>query len=363
MMFVSHTNAAAVGENNRGVVFGATHNAGAHGLCGNDPLAPIVPIMSKYGVLCSPKQFHQSVNLAFHRAESRVYDQCHRCMWDSLPQQWRLLVQDYLQTGVEIPSDLVALDIGCGTGLASDLLLNSDLGRHISQIDLLDTSLEMLNRAKERARTWSATATCLHGELERLTSSAHKYDVIIVCSVLHHIPDLASFFKHLRAMQAQGGILIHLQDPNGDFLNDSELQQRTSALVAQNRRLPGWLRRWNPKCVVNAALRRLSGQSQDTYIKRTNDELLSFRIIGKAMSAPDIWAVTDIHCSDGLGIQIKQLRRHLPDYMLLSRRSYGFFGKLYSELPPPFRQKEQELIRQKALNGSFISGIWKKIKS
>jgi 2-polyprenyl-3-methyl-5-hydroxy-6-metoxy-1,4-benzoquinol methylase len=362
-MSVSHTNMPAVGNNDPGAVLGAIQRAGSHGLCGDDPLAPILPIMSKYGVSCSAKQFHQSVNVAFHRAESSVYDQAHRCMWESLPQQWHVLVHDYAQTGVEIPSGLVALDIGCGTGLASDLLLNSDLGRHVSHIDLLDTSAEMLERAKERARSWRATATCLHGELERLIGSARKYDVIVVCSVLHHIPDVEGFLTQLRAIQAPGGIFIHLQDPNGDFLSDSALEQRMSELARQTRRLPGWLRRWNPKRVVSAANRRLSGKSHESYIKRMNDELLASHILAKAMSERDIWAVTDIHCSDGQGVQIKQLRRYLPDYILISRRSYGFFGKLYSELPPSFRPKEQELIRQKALNGSFIAGLWQKATS
>jgi hypothetical protein len=57
-----------------------------------------------------------------------------------------------------------------------------------------------------------------------------------------------------------------------------------------------------------------------------------------------------------------QLRRYLPDYSLISKRSYGFFGKLYSELPGTFKKAEKELIYQKATNGLYIAGIWKKQK-
>jgi 2-polyprenyl-3-methyl-5-hydroxy-6-metoxy-1,4-benzoquinol methylase len=363
MSSVLHRNLGAVTESTDGTVVDEASSVGLQELRNDDPLASILPIMSKYGARSSREEFHRSVNLAFHRAESRVYDQLHSCMWESLPEQCQLLVQDYLETGVEIGRHLVALDIGCGTGLASDMLLNSQMGKHISRIDLLDISEEMLGRARDRARSWSATATLLHGELERLTRSSPKYDVVVVCSVLHHIPDLGKFLKRVRTIQSPGGIFLHLQDPNGDFFHDPEQKRRIAELAGRTRHLPGWLRRLNPRRVLGALQCRLSGRQPDSYIRQVNDELLAARITTKAMSAPDIWAVTDLHCSDGLGVQINQLCRCLPDYTLISKRSYGFFGKLYSELPEGFKKTEKELIHQKAPNGLYIAGIWKKNKS
>jgi ubiquinone/menaquinone biosynthesis C-methylase UbiE len=352
-----HGDFEAVTEGNDEVV-----NLGLEELRHDDPLAPILPIMSKYDIRCSAEEFHRSVNVAFHRAESRVYDQLHSCMWESLPEQCQLLVQDYLETGVEIGRDLVAVDIGCGTGLASDMLLNSQIGKRISRIDLLDISEEMLQRAKARARSWSATATFLHGDLERLTHGSNRYDVTVICSVLHHIPDLAKFLPQVQTIQSPGGILLHLQDPNGDFLHDPEQKRRIAKLAGRTRHLPSWMRRLNPRRVLDGLQRRTWGHQTDCYIDQVNKELLSAHITTKPMSAPDIWTVTDLHCSDGIGIQMDQLRRYLPDYALISKRSYGFFGKLCSELSGTFKKAEKELIYQKATNGLYIAGIWKKQK-
>jgi 2-polyprenyl-3-methyl-5-hydroxy-6-metoxy-1,4-benzoquinol methylase len=358
MSSVSGTNFGITAGDSEATVLAANSSIAPQKIPGDDALAPILPIMSKYGVTCSPDEFQRRVNVAFHRAESQVYDQIHRCMWESLPQQCQLLVGD-LEAETQVTADLTALDIGCGTGLASDLLLNSRLGRHISQIDLLDTSGEMLARAKERSRLWSATANLVHGDLARLDAS-RKYDVIVVCSVLHHIPDVEEFLARVRTIQVPRGILLHMHDPNGDFFEDPEQKRRISELAAQKRPLPAWLRRLRPKRVLKAVQRRLSGQQADDYILQVNDELLADRTITKAMSPADVWAVTDIHCLDGLGIRIKQLSVCLPDYTLVSKRSYGFFGRLYSELPAAFRDTEQDLIRQKAPNGSYIAGIWRK---
>ena len=76
------------------------------------------------------------------------------------------------------------------------------------------------------------------------------------------------------------------------------------------------------------------------------------------MAAPDIWAITDIHIYDGEGISVGTLSRLLPDYRLISARSYSFFGKMLSELPAGFRQREQQFIEAKAPNGLEIAGLW-----
>ena len=88
----------------------------------------IIEIMQKHGVKGSAEQFQSVVNVTFHKYESEVYDELHRDMWDSLPKQFQLLAADCLLKHPLLPDSLHALDIGCGTGLASDCLLKTDLG-------------------------------------------------------------------------------------------------------------------------------------------------------------------------------------------------------------------------------------------
>src|SRR5579862_2926055 len=82
----------------------------------NNPLAPVIEIMQRNGVTGSASDFHAAVNVCFHRFESEVYDELHQDMWQSLPQQGKLLVDDCLRDG--LPDQIRMLDIGSGTGLA-----------------------------------------------------------------------------------------------------------------------------------------------------------------------------------------------------------------------------------------------------
>src|SRR5688500_17700531 len=117
--------------------------------------------MESKGVTIGAEEFHRAVNLAFHAAESQHYDALHRSMWESLPQQFALLAGDLHASGVrpsaDGPSDLTLLDIGCGTGLSSELLLRTAAGRQVMHVDLLDTSPEMLEHARRRAEGWGVS--------------------------------------------------------------------------------------------------------------------------------------------------------------------------------------------------------------
>jgi 2-polyprenyl-3-methyl-5-hydroxy-6-metoxy-1,4-benzoquinol methylase len=323
-------------------------------------LESILPVMDKYGVRCAPHEFQRVVNLAFHKSESSVYDSVHRDMWSSLPQQFNLLVSDYLASGEDLSHDLAILDVGCGTGLASELLLNTKLGERIREIDLLDTSPEMLEKARQRSRTWKVKTTTKHCAINSIAVRRGRYDLIITCSVLHHIPDLSEFLQGIRHLQAPGGVLMHFQDPNGDYLHDDLLQARTKELGDYERPvIPKRLLRLTPRNVIRRIRRAFANGNGDDYIGHVNQQLIQSGLTRQPMAARDIWAVTDIHINDGEGISIETLSRLLPDYRLMSARSYSFFGKMLSELPAGFREREQQLIQAKASNGLEIAGLWK----
>ena len=316
--------------------------------------------MSKYGVTCAPYEFQQTVNLAFHKSESSVYDSIHRDMWASLPQQFDLLVSDYLASGEELGNHLTVLDVGCGTGLASELLLNTKIGGRIAEIDLLDTSPEMLERARGRASAWDVKTTAICGGIKSIAHGGRRYDLIVTCSVLHHIPDLSDFLKDIRHLQASQGIFMHLQDPNGDYLEDALLHHRTEELKDYERPLiPKRLRRLAPQNVIRRIRRKFANSPDQDYISRVNRELIESGLTREPMTAHDIWAVTDIHVHDGEGISIKAASGLLRNYRMISARSYAFFGKMVSELPAGFKEREQQLIEARALNGLEIAGLWK----
>jgi 2-polyprenyl-3-methyl-5-hydroxy-6-metoxy-1,4-benzoquinol methylase len=325
-----------------------------------EPLAAIFPVMCKYNVSCSPREFHEAVNLAFHAAEARVYDAIHRGMRDSLPRQFDLLSEDCLRH--KVGTALRALDIGCGTGLSAQLLLSTSLGKRVRELHMLDTSEEMLDRALERAKHWPVRTEFRRGMINDLPAGT-QYDLILTCSVLHHIPDISFFLAQVRQRQAGRGILLHLQDPNGDYLRHRNLAARIHrlnlALAPKRHWALAMIVRSLPP-VIKRALRGLRARLDrgESHIQKTNEALIRQGVIRNRMTAADIWTVTDIHVGDAKGISIEHIKRCMPEYRLLSARSYAFFGKLASELPQAFSEEEERMITDNAPDGQQIGAAW-----
>jgi ubiquinone/menaquinone biosynthesis C-methylase UbiE len=318
----------------------------------------VAEICSRHGVQCSAVDFHAAVNVAFHRFESEHYDELHQDMWRSLPRQVHLLAEDCLGAGA--PERIRMLDIGCGTGLATDSLLKTPLGASIENIDLLDTSAEMLSRAQARRQGWNKPGEAIEALVENLVGRK-RYNLIITSSVLHHVPDLASFLNAVTALQQEepSALFLHLQDPNRDSMDDPQLMQRMAS-SASARKAPEWFARLNPRRVVGRLLREIKGEQGQDYISKTNQELIRNGFLRSALTTAEIFAITDIHAREGEGISIHQMKALLPGYALLSTRSYGFFGALSSELTPAQQAEEERLIREKALNGFHVEAAWRR---
>lgn len=241
----------------------------------------IARIMERRAARCSPQEFQAAINLKFHEFESEIHDREHEDMWRSLPEQFRLLANDAASVLPDAGrGGLHLLDVGCGTGLATDCLLRTELGKRVGAIDLLDTSPSMLRRAAARSALWGRPT------LDSLPSN-RKYELIITCSVLHHVPDLAGFLREVLLHQKPGGVFIHLQDPNADVLNDPELQQRIAQF--QKRKLPESIARFSPRRIAGRIYRELTGKQRNDYLARTNRSLLESGIVKTPLTIAEIF--------------------------------------------------------------------------
>ena len=323
----------------------------------SEPLRIVAEIMARHGARCTPEEFHAAVNVTFHNYESEVYDQEHAEMWDSLPRQFSLLVDDCLASDSAPSSPLRMLDIGSGTGLASSCILKTALGPRVKSIDLLDTSPAMLRQAVKKAEGWGIPFEVHNGLVSDLPAGK-TYDLIVTCSVLHHVPELEAFLTQVRSHQSPRGAFLHLQDPNGDYLKDPELQRR---MAEKNPRsaIPESLQRFTPKRIIGRLYREITGRQGTDYVSKTNQELLKSGIIATPLALLEIYDITDIHAEDGTGISIRQMKTWMTDYDCVSHRSYGFFGKLSSLLPPDARAAEEQLIQEHALNGLHVGAAWR----
>jgi len=308
------------------------------------------PLMRAKGCGLSAEEFHNAVNLAFHNAESSAYDELHRTMWESLPVQFDLLA-DGLTAARPLPDDLVVLDVGSGTGLSSELLLRTGLGPRIRRIDLLDTSSGMLSVSTARAQRWGVPFRALHGGIESVSGESH-YDVVLACSVLHHIPELPAFLGNVRRLQRPGGAFLHLQDPDAESIGSRRLARRRLLMRAAHR-----LRRLFSRSAAHG-----EGDSGD-YLDAVNRTLLDDGVVETGLTAEELWSVTDIHVPGnafavGNGVSMELIRRALPGYTSVVRRSYGFFGQLAGDLPAALRWRERALVKAGAREGYFLAGAW-----
>lgn len=68
--------------------------------------AIIGAIMERHGARCGMQEFHSFLNLTFHEFESESYDKLHAHMWESLPPQFNLLIEDCLRSYPDMPGEL-----------------------------------------------------------------------------------------------------------------------------------------------------------------------------------------------------------------------------------------------------------------
>lgn len=320
----------------------------------SNPREIISTIMRRYGARCSPEEFHSAVNVTFHDFESQVYNAIHGDMWQSLPREFSLLAEDCLRRYPSAPPKMRVLDIGAGTGLASDCLQKTAFGSRITSIDLLDTSPSMLERAKERSAKWNVPTRSRIGLIHEVPQD-DQYELIVTCSVLHHVPDVEPFCQQVRRLQAPGGIFLHLQDPNAAFI-ERKAADETGKIGS---RISEQIARFTPRRIWGRIMREVTGKQGEDYISKTNRALMEAGIITSPLRVADLFAITDIHVHDTHGISVDEIGRWLPDYECLSRRSYAFFGKLWSELSAEQRSKEEDLSARNDLTGAHIGAAWR----
>jgi hypothetical protein len=95
-------------------------------------------------------------------------------------------------------------------------------------------------------------------------------------------------------------------------------------------------------------------------MKRVNDELLRQNVIASRMTDTEIHLIVDLPAHDGRGLSMREMQTLLPDYDIVSCRSYAFFGELISDLPPAYQNLERALISDRAMNGSQVAAVWMK---
>jgi len=119
---------------------------------------------------------------------------------DSLYRPWLI---DTLGTGGR------AIDLGCGSGRWTDLLLTRYT--HVHGVDTSAVEIGMATRAHP-------AATFTVGDLMHVTPHVDgRYDLVFSVNTVHHLNNHPAVLTHLRSLVAPGGqvVVIDITDPGG----------------------------------------------------------------------------------------------------------------------------------------------------
>ena len=123
------------------------------------------------------------------------------------------LVCQAVEKQLDAPSDKEILDFGGGTGL-----LALPLAKQAKSVTLVDISGKMLEQARLKAERLEIKNIQLLEQDLLANPLEQEFDLIVVCRVLHHMPDLDAtlslFHQHLRE---DGQLLPELENRLAQF--------------------------------------------------------------------------------------------------------------------------------------------------
>lgn len=132
--------------------------------------------------------------------EKSLVQDLHYNVYNDLPR----LIEDVLQTTGQPFSTKLAVDLGCGTGLAGAALRSRCTGRLVG----CDLSKKMIAVAKKKDKVYDVLEACdaiafLH---RRLNGCGRQADLIVAADVLVYMRDLTDLFEEVFAALRPGGL-------------------------------------------------------------------------------------------------------------------------------------------------------------
>jgi len=151
-------------------------------------------------------------NIELHQKEAQFYDKIHPEIFCKSEQN---LIKNILkQVLAEIKKDkLNVLDLGAGTGNITLKLLDNEKVESVLAVDL---SKEMLDELEKKAKDNPKLKIANKPADIFLMDDDEKYDLIVISSVLHHLPDYFKTISLVLEKLNSGGVFIVFHEPTGE---------------------------------------------------------------------------------------------------------------------------------------------------
>jgi len=132
----------------------------------------------------------------FYKYLSRVYDQVNPFIWTEE-------MRDEALSLLEFEEGMTVLDVGCGTGFATEGLLE-----HVDEVYALDQSEHQLEQAYEKFGKRAPQVHFHRGDAERLPFATDTFDVVWSSGSIEYWPNPILALREFRRVLKPGGQVL-----------------------------------------------------------------------------------------------------------------------------------------------------------
>ena len=199
----------------------------------------ISQVLMPFGPRLPLELLAEEVNKLYHAAEAPAYDSRHPEILSQLPPIWGEMVGFITENHPQNQWDV--LDFGCGTGFASQQLLNLMPVNSIRSLTCYDPSPEMLDQCRAKLGT-QATAFLSSGhQLSRVTT---RFNLLVTNSLLHHLPNPIASIEGLSSLLTEDAVWLAGHEPSRRFFQNANCLSVYNAYV-RSRKLGKFLKLGN----------------------------------------------------------------------------------------------------------------------
>ena len=176
-------------------------------------------------------------------------------------------INEYMQSNIDV------LDIGCGTGLVSNLFAKKYPTNNFTAVDFSDS----IDYGKRFAKDHDIKNVKWIKKDFLEFKTVKQYDVIICCGVLHHIPEYSQALAKMKSLLKPGGkLLLAVYNTNGKLLKRVVNINYHSPILYEDQENNPFELSFNHKCVLKMCSDLEFNQVEPSWRNRFVDFLALF---------------------------------------------------------------------------------------
>ena len=304
----------------------------------------------------SPEQILE-INRIFHDFQCHVYDNMQEHMHREEAAYWQGLARRALGlAGRDGP--MAVMDYGCGTGMVAGVW--SGVLGVADRLICMDISEGMLDRARQRLEGAPAKVEFICGEAFSQRPDG-QLDIVVLNSVLHHLPRPVEHLKQLASFLRPGGLLVVAHEPNRKWL-DNPAMRAANQLKGKASQLVHGLRR---RLSASHAAQSQGGEGGKGFTADVAAAINEANVVPWEVKKEEVTKLANIHApddgkGDGLAFDVEALSRELTaELTLVETETKAPLGG-YGYKNPLLKTVERALCTAYPDDGSLFMVIWRK---